>query len=92
MIDTAQTVLLLALSILTILILILGVQIFFILRELRSTIEKTNKILDDAGTITESVSGPISTLSSVAAGVKTGAFIANLLKRKKKKEQEEDEQ
>ncbi len=89
MIDTAQAVLLLVLLVLTILVLILGVQIFFILRELKQTILKTNKVLDDAGTITESVSGPISTISSLATGVKTGALIAGLLKKKKKNKEDE---
>ena len=58
------------------------------LDELRKTIDKTNKILDDAGVITESVSAPISSLSSLAMGVKTGAVIAKILNRKKHKKDE----
>lgn len=84
MIDTAQAVLLFVLVVLTTLLLILGVQVFFILRELRNTVSKANKVLDDAGVISESVSGPISTISSLATGVKTGALIAGILKRKSK--------
>ncbi len=88
-----QGVLLFALLVLTILVLVLGVQVFFILRELRRTVTKANKVLDDAGVITESVSGPVSTLSSLATGVKTGALIAGLLKRKtsKRKGNDDDE-
>lgn len=86
MIDTAQGLLLFVLLVLTILVLVLGVQVFFILRELRQTVTKANKVLDDAGMITESVSGPISSISSLATGVKTGAFIAGLLKRRKGKD------
>lgn len=86
MIDTAQAVLLFVLLVLTILVLVLGVQVFFILRELRQTVSKANKVLDDAGMITESVSGPISSISSLATGVKTGALLARLLKRKKGKD------
>lgn len=85
MIDTAQGVLLFVLFVLTILVVVLGVQVFFILRELRQTVIKANKVLDDAGVITKSVSGPVSSLSSLATGVKTGAFLAGLLKRKKEK-------
>lgn len=88
MIDTAQAVLLFVLFVLTILVLVLGVQVFFILRELRRTVVKANKVLDDAGVITESVSGPIASLSSLATGIKTGALIAGLLKRKKGKDNE----
>lgn len=89
MIDTAQAVLLFVLFVLTILVLVLGVQVFFILRELRRTVVKANKVLDDAGVITESVSGPVASLSSLATGLKTGALIAGLLKRKKGKDKDE---
>lgn len=84
MIDTVQAVLLFVVVTLTFLLLVLGVQVFFILRELRLTVSKANKVLDDTGVITESVSEPISKLSVLASGVKTGAAIASLLKRKGK--------
>lgn len=89
MIDTAQAVLLFVLFVLTVLVLVLGVQVFFILRELRRTVIKANKVLDDAGVITESVSGPVASLSSLATGIKTGALLAGLLKRKKGKDKDE---
>lgn len=89
MIDPAQTVLFLVVIILTILLIVLGIQVFFILRELRKTIDKANKVLDDTGTITESVSGPISRLSSLTLGLKTGATIAKMLQGKKKHKKDE---
>lgn len=85
MIDPAQVVLFLVIIILTILLLVLGIQVFFILKDLRRTINKANKVLDDTGTITESVSGPISNLSNMATGLKLGSVIASLLSRKKSK-------
>ena len=66
MIDSVQLVLFAVIVVLTILLLALGVQVFFILKEVRRTLEKTNKVLDDTGHITESVSRPISSLSSIA--------------------------
>lgn len=81
--DTAQAVLLFVVVVLTILLVILGTQVFFILRELRQTVSKANKVLDDTSVITESVSGPISTLSSLTTGIKAGASIAKLLRAKK---------
>lgn len=86
MIDAAQAVLLSVIFVLTVLLFILGIQVFFILRELKGTVKKANKVLDDAGVITESVTGPISTLSTLATGVKTGALFARILKGKKSKE------
>ncbi|MBI2074633.1 MAG: hypothetical protein HYT83_02210 [Candidatus Levybacteria bacterium] len=84
-IDTAEAVLLLVLVVLTVLLLVLGIQVFFILRELRQTVSKANKVLDDTGVITESVSGPISTISALTTGLKTGATFARFLQKKKKK-------
>lgn len=84
MVDPAQTALFLIIVILTILLVILGVQVFFILRELRKTLEKANKVLDDTGVITESVSKPISSLSTLAMGLKTGATIAKIFQGEKK--------
>ena len=91
MIDPAQTALFLVIIALTILLLILGIQVFFILRELRKTIDKANKVLDDTGVITESVSKPISNMSSLTMGLKTGATIARILQGGKKKEEKKHE-
>ncbi len=85
MIDPAQTALFLVIIVLTILLLILGIQVFFILKEFRKTLAKANKVLDDTGLITESVSVPISNLSSVVTGIKAGTLLANILNLKKKK-------
>lgn len=82
MIDTAQTALFLVIIVLTVLLVVLGIQVYFILRELRTTIRKANKVLDDTATIAESVSGPLSMVSSLTAGMKAGGFLASFLKRK----------
>ncbi|MEK7559588.1 MAG: hypothetical protein AAB521_04750 [Patescibacteria group bacterium] len=92
MIDPAQTALFIVIIVLTILLLILGIQVFFILRELRHTINKANKVLDDTGIITESVSGPISNLSNMATGLKAGSIIAAILNRKKSKKRRDDDE
>lgn len=91
MIDPAQTALFLVVIILTILLIVLGIQVFFVLRGLRKTIEKANKVLDDTGSITESVSRPISSLSTLAMGLKTGATIAKILNRGQKNHDKKDE-
>lgn len=89
MTDPAQTALFLVVVALTILLVVLGIQVYFILRELRKTIDKANKVLDDTGVITESVSKPISSLSSLTMGLKTGATIAKILNGGKKKHKDE---
>ena len=91
MIDPAQTILFLVIIILTVLLVILGIQVFFILKELRKTIDKTNKVLDDTGVITGSVSKPIASFSTLAMGLKTGATIAKILQGGKKNHEKKDE-
>ncbi|MGA2911071.1 MAG: hypothetical protein ABSE17_00320 [Candidatus Levyibacteriota bacterium] len=91
MIDPAQTALFIVIIILTVLLVILGVQVFFILRELRKTIGKVNKVLDDTSLITESVSKPIASLSTLTMGLKTGATIARILNGGKHHKEKKDE-
>lgn len=64
MIDATQILLIVVVTTLTLLLTVIGVQVFFILREVRRSIEKMNKILDDAGLVSESVAKPIVSLSS----------------------------
>lgn len=84
MLDSAQIVLLFVVVTLTVLLVVLGVQVFFILRDVRETIAKANKVLDDTSMITESLSGPITTLSTIAGGIKTGATFAKFLQSNKR--------
>lgn len=81
MFEPAQILLFVVIIILTILLLVLGIQVFFILKDLRKTISKANRVLDNTEQITESVSTPLSSFSSVLMGLKTGAKFANFLKR-----------
>ncbi len=86
MIDTTQVLLIVVVTTLTILLTIIGVQVFFILREFKRTVEKMNKMLDDAGTISESIARPIASLSDGITGVSgiTG-LLGWLVSRKRKK-------
>ena len=89
--DPAQTALFLIIIVLTVLLVVLGIQVFFILREFRKTVAKANKVLDKTNLITESVATPISSFSSILSGIKTGANFINLLKGRKVKRHQERE-
>lgn len=76
MMDPALTIFLLILiSVITILIALLGIQVFFILRELRRTIEKTNTVLDSANDITQGIATPLASLGDLTAGFKTASLL-----------------
>lgn len=87
--DPAQILLYVVVGVLTLLLVVLGIQVFLILREVKNTLSRANKVLDDAGTISESISKPVVSLSTVLSGVKLGSVIASLLSNKKKHDKEE---
>lgn len=89
MIDTVQAVLLFVIALLAILFVILGIQVFFILGELRKTLVKTNKILDEIDSLTQSVSEPVSFISGLLFSSKTFATIANFIRRRSKEHKNE---
>ncbi len=63
MVDATQFMLIFVIVILTVMLSVIAVQVFFILREFRKTLTKANKVLDDTGVISESVSKPVSLLA-----------------------------
>lgn len=75
MVDTAQIVLLFVIVVLSVLLVVLGIQVYFILKELRKTITKANKVLDNAGEITKSVSDPIAKITSISSFIKGGSLV-----------------
>ena len=88
MLETAQIAILFILLVVCILLLVLGIQVFFILKEFRKTIAKANKVLDDTSVVTGTVSEQVSSFSGIVTGLKTGAMIFDLLKGRKKKNEE----
>ena len=80
MIDPVQAVLLVVILLLAILLLVLGIQVFFILRELRETVQRANRVLENTENITESVSEPMSFLSGLLLSSKSLSTISKIIK------------
>jgi hypothetical protein len=72
--------------ILTILVVALGVQVWFILKEMRTSIMKMNKMLDDAGKVSGTVSDGVQSMSGFVTGIKTGLNVITSFTNKKKDE------
>jgi hypothetical protein len=79
--ETTQVVIIIISCALTALVLILGVQVFYILKEVRRTIQKINKMLDDTGKVTGSVSDGIVNMSGFVNGIKAGISAISSLKK-----------
>lgn len=93
MIDNTQLLLIVVITVLTVLLTAIGIQVFFILREVKKSIEKFNKIIDDAGVISESIAKPISSLSGSITGLSgIAGLLGWLTKRKGKSNKAEEEE
>lgn len=80
MTETLQIILFIMLMVVIIFFLVLGVQVFLLVKEARTTISKANKVLDNTDYITENVSGRIASISELIGGVAAGSVAAKVLK------------
>ena len=89
MISPTQILLIVVVSALSIVLVIIGIQVFYLFREFRRSIEKVNKILDDAGTVSAAITKPIaslsSSLSSFSGLTSIFSWLLSLGKKKEKK-------
>lgn len=87
MIDTVQAVLLFVIVLLTILFLVLGIQVFLILKDLRITIKRTNLILDQVESLTEGVSNQLNSVGNILSNASfvgiAGKLVSMFMKRRK---------
>lgn len=85
MIDPVQAVLLFVIVLLTILFVVLGIQIFFILKDFRQVMTRANRILDSIEAISESISEPVVTLSNMFGSASSLGVVAKVISMFKKK-------
>lgn len=83
--DTAQLVIMISISLITLIILACGVWVILIMQELRLALKKTNGILDDTKQVTSTVAQPFNSLSEFVTGFKNGVELFNSLFSKPKK-------
>lgn len=70
---------------LTILLVILGIQVYYILQEIKTSLQKVNKMLDDASAVTGTVSEGITSMSGFINGIKSGMSLLTSFKPKEDK-------
>jgi len=89
MLSPTQILLIIVVSVLSAVLAVIGIQVFLILKEGKRSIEKMNKILDDAVTISSSVAKPIASLSSSLSNLSGITGVLGWLFNRKKKSEEE---
>lgn len=67
---------------LTGLFLALGVQVWFILREARTSAIKVNKMLDDMGKVSGAIGDGATSMTGLLQGIKTGLSLVTSMKKK----------
>jgi hypothetical protein len=77
--EITQIIISISLSVITVIIVICAIYFIGLLKELKKTIATTNSILDDAKSITTSVSRPISSISDFIMGFKNSFSFMNKL-------------
>lgn len=89
MIDTIQIILTIVITTLTVLLVFIGVEVFQILKEFKKTMEKFNKIMDDAHTVTHSIATPVEEASHFIMGLKKGVSFFKAVSRFVEKDEDE---
>lgn len=79
MINLTQVILVVVITTLTILLTFIGIQVVYILKDLRETLQKVNKIVGQAESLTTAIAKPITGISSLIEGIQSSLKIAELL-------------
>ena len=87
MLDAVQIFFIFVVSILTILLVVVGIEVFKLIKEARKTLNKTNKVLDDAQVISTSIATPVEKLSGLIEGLQHGVGVVNFISRLIEKQQ-----
>lgn len=83
--DITQTVLLAVTIVLAVFLVVLGFQIFFVLKDVRHTLFKINTLFDAADDMIGKVKKPVESASGLLSALATGVGIAHILKKVQKK-------
>jgi len=81
--ETAQIVLVSVITVLTIVLALVGLQLVFIFRSVRSTISRVNGVLDDARNVASKFSHSTDSLSGAFVGLKAVLSLISSVQHKK---------
>lgn|SRR3989344_338299 len=85
--DPVQILLFATVTILTSLLVAVGVQVFLILRDVQRSVKKLNNLLDDVSVLTHSVARPIEGLKNFVEGIKDVKSVVGLISGLVKKDE-----
>jgi len=80
--DPVQLTIVIVCFLLTGVILVLSIQVWNILKEVRFSLQKMNKMLDDGGKVTGVVSESAVSVAGFISGIKAGANMLSIFRKK----------
>lgn len=89
--ESTQILLIVVITILTIVLTLIGIQFFFILKELKRGLQKVNKMLDNGTLVSQAIAKSVTGVSGILSGIKTGLSILNIFHKDKKEEDGKEE-
>jgi len=81
--DSTQLLLTVVLTVTTVLLVVVGIQLIFVLKELRKTLKKVNGIIENFEKIGTSVEHSFSEITGFVSGLKTIFKVIDLIHAKK---------
>ncbi len=80
--DPVQLTIIAISFILTLLLVLLGVQVWYIFKEIRTSIIKMNTMLDDAKKVTGTVGDSVASMSGIVSGIKAALSVFKTFRKK----------
>lgn len=87
--DPVQLTIIVISFVLTLLLVVLGIQVWQILREMKISLTKMNSMLDDAKKVTSTVGESVSGLAGIASGIKAALSVFKTWRKHGDNEEEE---
>lgn len=85
--DITQLVIIIISFILTFLVVLLSIQVWHILKEIRLSLQKMNKMLDDMSKVTGTVGESFAGMSGLINGLKAGLSVFSSLRKKESEDE-----
>ena len=85
--DITQIILLAVITVLTIFLVVIGFQVFFVLKDLRKTLLRMNRLFENTDDLVGQVKKPIESVGNLFTAMTAGVGIAHLLKRGSKEKE-----
>lgn len=80
--EPIQLLIIVVTIILTILLVVLGIQMWFILKEIRLSLQKMNGMLTDMQKVTGTVGEGVSNLGGIVSGLKAGLSLFSSIRKR----------